>query len=278
MATEIVEYSKTEAALAVLAQQYQGVIYDVSTKEGMEAARKGRAEIKSYRVALEKTRKEIKESALRRCQVIDAEARRITSALEALEDPIDEQIKREEKRIEDERNAKIRAEQERIEAEARAKREAEEARLAAERAEIERQRAELAKAEEARKAAEAEARRKIEEDERAARMRIEEQERQARLAREEEERKARQAREAEEARLRAERQRIEDERRAAEEKARKEREAEEARLREIERQKAELLDGRDMLATFVRRFGHRAEFSTVAASISEFLQTEAVEA
>lgn len=234
MATEIVEYSKTEAALAVLAQQYQGVIYDVSTKEGMEAARKGRAEIKSYRVALEKTRKEIKESALRRCQVIDAEAR--------------------------------------------AKREAEEARLAAERAEIERQRAELAKAEEARKAAEAEARRKIEEEERAARMRIEEQERQARLAREEEERKARQAREAEEARLRAERQRIEDERRAAEEKARKEREAEEARLREIERQKAELLDGRDMLATFVRRFGHRAEFSTVAASISEFLQTEAVEA
>ena len=122
MTTEIVEYSKTEAALAILAESYRDVVYDVTTREGMAAAKKGRAEIRGYRVDLEKTRTEVKETALRRCQVIDAEAKRITTALVALEDPIDAQIKKEEQRIEDEKNAKARAEQERIEAEARAKR------------------------------------------------------------------------------------------------------------------------------------------------------------
>lgn len=297
VSNEIVEYRKTEAALAALANSYKDVVYDVTTREGMAAAKKGRAEIRSYRVDLEKTRKEVKESALRRCQVIDAEAKRITSALVALEDPIDAQIKKEEQRIEDERNANARAALARVEAEERAKREAEEARLAAERAELDRQRAEIAKAEAARIAAEAEARRKIEDEERAARLRIEEQERQARLAREEEERKARQAREAEDAKLRAERQRLEDERRAAEEAARKEREAieakqraereaeeakqkakrdaEEARQREILRKKNELLDGREMLSAFVARFGHREEFAAIREQIADFLETVA---
>ena len=80
MTTEIVEYSKTEAALADLAQRYKGVIFDVATLPGMMTARKGRAEIRGYRVALEKTRIEIKAPALKRTQQIDSEARRITAA------------------------------------------------------------------------------------------------------------------------------------------------------------------------------------------------------
>ena len=143
MATEIAEYSKTEAALAVLAQNYKGVIYDVTTREGLQAATKGRAELRTYRVDLEKVRKQIKEPALRRAQMIDSEARRITGEIEALERPIDEQIKREETRKEMERTAAIRAEQERIAAEEAAKKKAEEDRMAAERAAIEAERAKL---------------------------------------------------------------------------------------------------------------------------------------
>ena len=60
MTTEIVEYSKTEAALADLATRYKGVLFDVTTREGMATAVKGRAELRGLRIALEKTRKEIK--------------------------------------------------------------------------------------------------------------------------------------------------------------------------------------------------------------------------
>ena len=52
--TPIAEYSKTAAALAELSQKYKGVLFDVQTREGMQAAIKGRAELRGYRVALEK--------------------------------------------------------------------------------------------------------------------------------------------------------------------------------------------------------------------------------
>ena len=84
MTTEIVEYSKTEAALSDLAQRYKGVLFDVTTREGLSAAIKGRVELRGYRVALEKTRVEIKAPALKRTQLIDSEARRITAEIEAL--------------------------------------------------------------------------------------------------------------------------------------------------------------------------------------------------
>lgn len=310
-ATPIAEFSATAAALAELADRYKGVIYDVRTKEGMETARKGRAELRGLRTSLEEARKAAKADIVRRGKLIDSEARRITEALSALEQPIAAQIKAEEDRVAAEREARIRAERERVEAEARAKLEAEQAaeraRIEAERAEMERMRAELARQREEiqreraeREAREAEVRRKIEEEERAARLRIEEQERAARLAREEEERKVRAAREAEEQRLRAERQRIEEERMAAEASARAARaeqerlereerlrqeeakraeeakarallEAEEARQREIARRAAEIDDGYAVLAMFVARFGHRDEFAPMVYQINVFL-------
>lgn len=271
MTTEIAEYSKTEAALAQLKQNYKDVVFDVSTREGMETARKGRAEVREYRFALERTRKTIKEAALRTCQVIDSEARRISTALSELEEPIDAQIKNEEKRLEDLRTAEARAALARIEAEKQARIEAEEARLAAERREIEAQRAALAQAERERAAVEAAARLKIEEEQRASRALIEEEQRAARAKREEENAAAAAVIAAEERRLREERIRLEEQRRVAEAAERKAREVDEAKALEARRHASEIEGGRETLAAFVERFGGQAEFREIAAAITDWL-------
>ena len=114
MSTAIQEYSKTDAALADLESRYKGVVFDVATRDGMLAAIKGRAELRGYRVSLEKTRVEIKAPALERSRLIDTEAKRIKDALAALEDPIDEAIKSEETRKERERAEKEAAELARV--------------------------------------------------------------------------------------------------------------------------------------------------------------------
>lgn len=113
---QIVEYSKTAAALNELSGKYKGVVFDVTTTQGMKVAREARAEIKGYRTDLEKLRKDIKAPALERCRLIDDEAKRITSELESLERPIDKQIKSEESRKEAERKAKEEAELKRVSA------------------------------------------------------------------------------------------------------------------------------------------------------------------
>ena len=288
--TEIVEYSATEAALSDLRERFKGVIFDVTTREGMGAAVKGRAELRTYRVNLEKTRVAIKEPALKRCQLIDSEARRITRELEALEDPIDAQIKAEEKRKEDEKLAAQRAEEARIAAEERARKEEEERKLAAQREELARQEAELKRKREEAEAEERARRERIEAEERESRRRIEEAERLARAereredaqrrAREEEERKARYQ---EEDRLRREREAADQARRAAEEEARKLREAEEERQRQAraeeerkEREarlaKAERTDARELLKTFMELYGKKPEFAAVVKAITGYFR------
>lgn len=149
---------------------------------------------------------------------------------------------------------------------------------AAQRAELERLRAEAAErerkereyreaenariAEENRKAAaEIAARRaEIERQEREARERIEAQDRQAREQREAQERKAREEQSARD----AEAKRLRDEQEAAERKAREDQEAKE---REIQRRINEVAGARDLLNTFVQRFGHLDEFAPVVAAI-----------
>lgn len=114
--TRIAEYTETAAALADLRQRHQGVVYDVTIPKEMKKAKEARAEVKGYRVALEKRRVEIKAPALERCRLIDSEAKRITEELVALEEPLDVQIKTEEARAEEERLAKLEAERLRVEA------------------------------------------------------------------------------------------------------------------------------------------------------------------
>lgn len=114
--TSIAEYSETAMVMADLRKRHEGVVYDVATPKQMKLAKEARAEIRGYRVALEKTRVEIKAPALERCRQIDSEAKRLTAALVELEEPIDVQIKAEEARAETERLAKLEAERLRVEA------------------------------------------------------------------------------------------------------------------------------------------------------------------
>lgn len=112
--TSIQEYTKTEQAIATLRKKYGGALYEVETTDGMRAAKEARAEIKGYRVDLEKLRKKIKAPALDRCRAIDTEAKRITNELLKLEGPIDEQIQVIADRIIAEKRAKIDAENKRV--------------------------------------------------------------------------------------------------------------------------------------------------------------------
>jgi hypothetical protein len=110
---QIAEYTQTAAALAILREKYSGP-FDVTTTKGMTVAKEARAEVRGYRVALEKLRVELKAPALERTRLIDAEAKRITAELLAIEEPIDQQIKAEEARKEEEKAAKARAEAARL--------------------------------------------------------------------------------------------------------------------------------------------------------------------
>ena len=110
---QIAEYNQTAAALTLLREKYSGP-FDVTTTKGMTIAKEARAEVKGYRVALEKLRVELKAPALERTRLIDAEAKRITAELLAIEEPIDAVIKAEEQRKEEEKAAKARAEAARL--------------------------------------------------------------------------------------------------------------------------------------------------------------------
>lgn len=114
--TTIAEYSPTARALAEMRTKYADAVFDVSTGKGMAVAKEARAELREHRVSLEKERVRIKAPALERCRQIDSEAKRITAELEALEQPIDQQIKRHEEQKAIEKAAKEQAERERIEA------------------------------------------------------------------------------------------------------------------------------------------------------------------
>ena len=110
----IAAYTATEQGLAELRARLTGRVYDVTTGKGMDEARKDRAECRSLRVDLEAKRKEIKAPALDYCRRIDSEAKRITTEIEGMEDPIDQQIKAEEARKEAARAERERAEAERL--------------------------------------------------------------------------------------------------------------------------------------------------------------------
>lgn len=99
----LVEYSRTEAALAALRERYAGAKFDLTTTAGDKAARAARLDLVTLRTGLEKKRKELKAPAVEFGKKIDDEAKRITTEIVALEDPIDAQIKADEARREAER-------------------------------------------------------------------------------------------------------------------------------------------------------------------------------
>ena len=302
--TTIAEYSQIEAALALLSDRYRGVTYVVTKADGMKLAKEARSELRGYRTALEEKRVEIKAPALERCRAIDAEAKRITTALLALEEPIEAQIKTEENRKAAEKAAKEKAEVERVAAITKRLADLERwplavvgwpaakladalARLATmpprvdhfeenlsqalaahtsviqkltemHRAALaaEGQAAELAKL----KADQAEREKAIADRERESRERLDAESRAARVEREKADEQARQARLAEQARIDVERQKLDEERQRVEAAKREERRREEHRL-----------DAREMLATFVTRYGDLPEFTSATTAIRECL-------
>jgi chromosome segregation ATPase len=126
--TPVIKYSVSEASIAELRDKYAGLV--ILKPSDYEVVRSGIAEIRGLRGDVEKARKEYKADALEYGRRVDAEAKRITSLLEDIEDP----LKAEKLRIDDEKarvkREKEEAERAKIEAELAAKRAAEEAEAA----------------------------------------------------------------------------------------------------------------------------------------------------
>ena len=139
--TPVVRYSVTDAAIAELRTRLTGLT--ATSKDGYRACVKGIAETRKLRGEVEKRRVTLKADALAWSRKVDGEAKRITSALLEIEEPLrlskeehDESIARMERE-------EAEAEQRRLDAIEQARKDAEAAALAAERAELARQRAEM---------------------------------------------------------------------------------------------------------------------------------------
>ena len=87
MTTEIIEFSKTEAAMVILREKY-AVIPDFTTKAGYEDGRQGIAELRTLRTTLDKARKRLNEDDQERIKGRNDHAKRITGELVALEEPL----------------------------------------------------------------------------------------------------------------------------------------------------------------------------------------------
>jgi chromosome segregation ATPase len=164
-ATGIVDYGIAEQTIADLKSRYGGLT--IKSQSDYEMVRLAIADVRSIRTGVEKSRKELKADALEYGRKVDAEAKRVTALLEAIELPLlteksrvdreraaerDRKEAEARERLEAEQAEARRVEEERLAAE-KAKREAEmlaeREKLAAERRELEAARQELAKAQQA---------------------------------------------------------------------------------------------------------------------------------
>lgn len=113
--TTVAEYAKTALALASFKERFKGVIVEVDTPKGMKEAKKDVAELRGMRTTLEAARKDKKAYYLEGGRVVDAEAKRITAEIVALEEPIKAQVDAKEAEVENAKLAKLEAERQRIE-------------------------------------------------------------------------------------------------------------------------------------------------------------------
>ncbi|MBG4472891.1 hypothetical protein GHT53_02235 [Pseudomonas aeruginosa] len=112
---EVTEYSATNAALAQLRVKYAEVP-DANTEEGYAFIKDGIKELTSLRTSLEAARKREKAPYLQAGQIIDAEAKRITAELAALEGPMKAAKKVVDDRVERERRERIARLQQKVDA------------------------------------------------------------------------------------------------------------------------------------------------------------------
>ncbi|MGH9644411.1 MAG: hypothetical protein ACRD3Q_18570 [Terriglobales bacterium] len=110
----IAKFDAVSAGIAELTQKYGGVLFEVTTSEGMEAAKAARAAVRQPRYDIESIRKSAKAPLLAIGKRLDSEAARITDALMKIEMPIHSQIAAEETRKEQEKQRRIDAEIKRV--------------------------------------------------------------------------------------------------------------------------------------------------------------------
>lgn len=148
----LAELQQTETVIAKLKERGTGLSFE--DKSQYEEGRIVIGEFRTLRGQIEKRRKELKEDALNWGRKVDALAKKLTSAIEAIEEPLKAAKAIVDQRAEEARMAKIneakrifeekiRAEREAEEAKLRAEREAEEARLKEENERLAKERAEM---------------------------------------------------------------------------------------------------------------------------------------
>ena len=121
--TDIAEYRPHEEQIVRLETTYSKLVVDCSTSEGLASAKEVRVDIRDVRYALDKTTKtalvpyqqKVKEAQARVNQVKEF-GETLKSRVLAIEEPVDEAIKAEEKRIADAKAERERVEAERVEA------------------------------------------------------------------------------------------------------------------------------------------------------------------
>lgn len=98
ISTQLAVFDAVEAGVAELERRYRDVAYSVETKKGMDEAVEARRAIKAPRVELEHARTSAKAPLLKLGRDIDGRAQAITARLVAIEKPIDDQIKAQERK------------------------------------------------------------------------------------------------------------------------------------------------------------------------------------
>ncbi len=109
----VLDYVETAKKVLEITAVYTGAVYEVATKPGMEMAKAARRDLVALRTDLERTRESLKAPVIKLGRDIDAQAKAITAAIVAMEEPIDKQISTEEERKKTERETAAKREQER---------------------------------------------------------------------------------------------------------------------------------------------------------------------
>lgn len=100
----VARYNVTDARIAELKTNYSGLkIRDPKDKTGYNEVAAARSELVKFRTSVEATRKELKADSLEYGRKVDAEAKRITSALLSIEEPLSEEKARIDQMVEAEK-------------------------------------------------------------------------------------------------------------------------------------------------------------------------------
>lgn len=103
---QVIKYNITDAAIAKLQKKY-GTVPDASTKIGYVEIKEAIAELRPLRVSIEKRRKELKQDSIAWGRAVDAEAKRITTLLLCVEEPLKKAKQEEDQKKERERVAEV---------------------------------------------------------------------------------------------------------------------------------------------------------------------------